>query len=47
MMRYRTNEREKHIIRRVPVKGTHGEGVVVSVPNSELILEVKKRIELM
>ena len=47
MMRYRTIERAKHMIRRVPVKGTHGEGVVVFVPNSELILEVKERIEFM
>ena len=47
MMRYRSIEREKHIIRRAPVQGTHGEGIVVSVPNSELILEVKERIELM
>ena len=46
MMRYRGREREEHIFRIVPVKGTHGESVVVSVPNSELILEVNERIEL-
>ena len=47
MMRNRKIEREKHIFRRVPIEWTHGEGVVVSVPNSKLVLEVKERIKLM
>ena len=40
-------ERKKNVFRREPVERAHGEVVVLSVPNGELLLEVLKGIKLM
>ena len=39
-------ERKKDLFRRAPAERAHREVIVLSVPNSELFLEVLKRIEL-
>ena len=46
MMCDKVGERKKHLSWGKPVKRTHGEMVVISVPGSELVLEVGKGKEL-
>ena len=41
-MSYKEREGQEGLFRGVPVKRTHGEIVIVSVPNSKLILKVGK-----
>ncbi len=45
-MRYRKREGEESGPGRVPIERTHGKIVVCAFPNSKLLFEVIKRIEL-
>ena len=47
MKRYRVRKRKENLFRGKPVKRTHGEIVVVSVPNGKLVFEVIKGKKLM
>ena len=47
MMCYRVGKGRKSLFREMPVKWTHGEIAVISVPNSELSPEGGKGEELM
>lgn len=46
MMCYRFGERKKDSFRRLPVERSHREVVVISLPDSKLILEIGEAIEL-
>ena len=47
MMCDRKGKRKEDVFGRCPVEGTHGEVIVLSVPDSKLLLEVLKGIKTM
>ena len=42
MMSYKKRERRKDLFGGKPVQGTHGEIVVISVPDNKLFLKIRK-----